>query len=140
MVKWGGAVVTALLVVVWVGSGWWNLYGHIGPSAFAIGNGVLAVPSSLSPYMLLGWGIERSEWIEWRWWFGEFVYAVEDWYEIPLWLVVAGSTVFTGAAWRLDTLARRRARLNLCPTGECNYDRTGLVAEAVCPECGAASA
>ncbi len=40
----------------------------------------------------------------------------------------------TAAAWRFDTLARRRASLNLCP--KCNYDRTGLAVGAVCPECG----
>jgi hypothetical protein len=39
---------------------------------------------------------------------------------------------------RLDTLARRRARLNHCPT--CNYDRTGLPAASRCPECGAVAA
>jgi rubrerythrin len=37
------------------------------------------------------------------------------------------------AAWYLEILARR-ARLNLCP--KCKYDRTGIAAGAVCPECG----
>jgi hypothetical protein len=54
----------------------------------------------------------------------------------PLWLPAALSLGATGGAWRLDTLARRRACAGLCP--KCHYDRTGLAASAVCPECGAA--
>ncbi|HVU64865.1 MAG TPA: hypothetical protein VHC70_12870, partial [Phycisphaerales bacterium] len=43
----------------------------------------------------------------------------------------------TTTAWRLDTLARRRARrgVNLCP--KCGYDRAGIAGDAKCPECGA---
>ena len=37
-----------------------------------------------------------------------------------------------------EALSRRRARLNLCR--KCNYDRTGLALDAVCPECGSSSA
>ena len=47
-----------------------------------------------------------------------------------VWCAVVLLTVFH--------LASRRARLNLCPTGGCNYDRTGLAIGAKCPECGAA--
>jgi rubrerythrin len=36
--------------------------------------------------------------------------------------------------WRLDV----RARTGNCPT--CNYDRRGIPAASVCPECGAAPA
>jgi hypothetical protein len=57
---------------------------------------------------------------------------------LPLWVLAAASLLATGIAWRLDTLARRPARLNLCP--KCNYHRTGLENDAVCPECGSAAA
>jgi hypothetical protein len=53
---------------------------------------------------------------------------------IPLWIPTVVSAIVTALGWRLDTLARRRARLNLCP--KCNYDRAGLAADAKCPECG----
>ena len=51
----------------------------------------------------------------------------------PIALCALGVTAF---ARYLDTLARRRARIGFCP--KCNYDRTGLAAGAVCPECGSA--
>jgi rubrerythrin len=50
-------------------------------------------------------------------------------------MFVLPSMIATGVAWRLDVLARRRDRLNLCP--RCNYDRAGIGKDAVCPECGA---
>ena len=59
-------------------------------------------------------------------------------FSVPLWIPAAGALIFTAIVWRLDTLARRRARLNLCP--KCHYDRAGLAAGAVCPECGATGA
>jgi len=52
----------------------------------------------------------------------------------PIWPAVVASFFVSVAAWSLDILARRRGRLNLCP--KCHYDRTGLAAGAVCPECG----
>ena len=55
---------------------------------------------------------------------------------IPLWPVPAVSLLVTAFTWRLDTLARRRARLNLCP--KCDYDRAGLGVDVKCPECGTA--
>jgi rubrerythrin len=55
-----------------------------------------------------------------------------------LWPLVLAALALTLYAWHLDTLARRRARLNFCP--KCNYDRTGLPKDAVCPECGAVAA
>lgn len=46
-----------------------------------------------------------------------------------LWaMLIAGPFLFTAAR------GRHRARCGRCPN--CNYDRTGITAEAVCPECG----
>lgn len=56
---------------------------------------------------------------------------------VPLWfclLVVALPTVL---AWRLDTLARRRAKVRECLS--CRYDRSRLPASSLCPECGHAA-
>ena len=56
---------------------------------------------------------------------------------VPLWAPFLLSAAVTATAWRLDTLARRRARVGLCP--KCGYNRIGLPPQAVCPECGAAA-
>ena len=68
------------------------------------------------------------------WWFG-YAYNKGMWEVVfPLWVLLIALFSLAVTAWHLDALARRRARLNLCP--KCNYDRTGLRAEAICPECG----
>ena len=54
---------------------------------------------------------------------------------VPLWIPVVALAIITAGAWRLDTLARRRAREGQCL--KCHYDRAGLAPDAFCPECGA---
>ena len=71
----------------------------------------------------------------WPTWRGNAIWAYAA---IPLWLMAAGAAVPPVVLWRLDNLARRRARLNHCPA--CNYDRHGLSAASPCPECGGAPA
>ncbi|HEX2838323.1 MAG TPA: hypothetical protein VHN77_09380 [Phycisphaerales bacterium] len=53
---------------------------------------------------------------------------------VPLWLPFVLITLPTALAWRLDTIATRRAKLGACPT--CSYPRTGLAPSSPCPECG----
>ncbi len=146
-IKWGGAAVTVLLVVVWIGSELWTgvwLCG--GPYAIDIRHSRLRIERS---QRLIVWndmdlslaevvrlikpvpvrGISGSRWLVS--WSG----GVADWrLDIPLWVLTAVTLLGTAAAWHLDTLARRRARAGFCP--KCNYDRVGLAAGAVCPECG----
>ena len=140
-VKWGGAAVTVLLVVVWIGSAWVVL-GWVTPAghAVSIAAGQLCwggpnenVPRFLKqehgfvygmrPFAFQWWGGSRQS--SWRWQTTK-----------PLWMLAGSTLLFTVAAWRLDTLARRRERAHLCP--KCGYDRTGLRGGvgAVCPECG----
>ena len=57
---------------------------------------------------------------------------------IPLWLPALLSLLATATAWRADAKCLRRAREGACPA--CGYDRAGLAAGAVCPECGSAAA
>lgn len=52
---------------------------------------------------------------------------------VPL-ILLAGASA---AAWAAQSRAARRARLGLCP--KCRYDRAGLPAGVVCPECGASA-
>jgi hypothetical protein len=161
-IKWGGAAVTVLLVVVWVGSGWLSVrftahprvpavtlrpsgFGHSSgeiPSRFCgVGAGTVETGELFSQectfYPEPGWTVHRREFTQaWGWGLDR---SGSSWIAyFPLWWVVLPCVVCTVAAYLLDSLARRRARLNLCPKCRCN--RTGLAASALCPECGAAAA
>jgi hypothetical protein len=150
-VKWGGAVVSVLLVVVWVGSGWWSAawYGangyavyveegvavirHVDPSSWqgwTETNSVKPTPSERVPRF----SFQRERSLQFQWTSGWHSRGLNWTVLFGLWIPPSLLGVATAAAWRLDTLARRRARVGLCPT--CNYDRTGLPPGAVCPECG----
>ena len=147
-------MVCALLVALWVASGWYHIRvaaryawqanivggrgelwrgpgavpGLFGPEAMRRGNtfSILHAPFAVD------WGFERRLPVH----AGSPPRSGTVWI-VPLWapfLLAAGATVL---AWRLDTLARRRARAGFCP--KCGYNRTGLAPGAVCPECGAAA-
>ncbi len=145
-IKWGGAVVTVLLVVAWVGSGWFFVSCTFGRPitetsgrlrSVHIVNGVVRSSSftGMAGVFLphgLDAGLARGSF---RWDADYFDSYTSASVVIPLWPAVVMLSLATGTAWRLDTLARRRERLNHCP--KCNYDRTGLAPGAVCPECGA---
>ena len=139
-VKWGGAAVTVLLVVVWIGSGWrsaaFRLPGGWSVAVWAGRLRVLQVTNNPRPAALL-FILSPVEHFQLRWEF--FCSSLSNGWAliVPIWMIVPVTSVSTITSWRLDTLARRRARLNLCP--KCNYDRAGLVPNAVCPECGEGS-
>jgi hypothetical protein len=145
-IKWGGAAVTVLLVVVWVGSIWWDVawcskrIGFVDVGAGGIG--FLYHQPSKSDSSIAGWRFDDvADDASMRWWFN--VTAVNSWatwcsITIPLWCPFGIIAVACGLAWRLDTLARRRAKLNPC--AKCGYDLTGLLKDAKCPECGATPA
>jgi hypothetical protein len=143
-IKWGGAAVTLLLVVVWVGSGW---YGVLWTSTSGYWVGVkfggfefVHDPARVRDMQPPEWEVIRGG-LSWYWRPSWVVYQTTTFLYLPLWIPVALVLIPTIAAWRLDILARRRARLNLCP--KCHYDRAGIVggaAGAKCPECGASPA
>jgi hypothetical protein len=140
-IKWGGAAVTVLLVASWILSVWWCVSWSNSRRGFVtIGGGGFDVM-----YHQPNTPIDHGQWrwdpvaddAPFRWWFS--AYNLGGWsrfslISIPLWfpIVVAGTA--SSLAWRLDSMARRRARINLCP--KCHYDRAGLAKGAVCPECG----
>jgi hypothetical protein len=139
-VKWGGAVVSVLLVVVWVGSGWWQVNVDLASGMhLEVFHGNVRAANLGAPYFAGQQGLHLNprEPVDSRWvlFFNRSV-GSRAW-EMTLWFPTAMTLLVTGVAWRLDTLARRRARVGLCP--KCNYDRTGLPPGAVCPECGAAA-
>jgi ssDNA-binding Zn-finger/Zn-ribbon topoisomerase 1 len=148
-IKWGGAAVTVLLVVVWIGSTlmWVEVERRAGRWSLGAdcteGRLVLTL-RWWRPLDTPAWsyGATRAE-TPTRW---SFDYTGFDSIGsslrqrrvfIPGWVFVLSSGGLTIAAWHSDARAVRRARVfgrNACP--KCNYDRTGLVKDAVCPECG----
>jgi len=140
--KWGGAVVTVLLAVVWIGSGWWKEH-WIGTDALdsTVARGRLHVRSREVLDYPEDWPVgsyprpqlEPSFVLVWT---GRFYSnGSTRRISVPLWMFVAPLLLATITAWMLDRREQRRcARLNLCRT--CGYDRTGLAADVPCPECG----
>ena len=143
-VKWGGAVVTVLLVVLWIVS-WSSIVVATTPwnTAICLGRG----------HVLLCWkdvpppGVEvyptqpvlpSERRLVWRFQcsVGSFtdpkVFGLDVW--VPLWAPLLLALCSSSIAWRFDTLARRRSHPHLCSS--CRYNRTGLAPETICPECG----
>ena len=136
--KWGGAILTVLLVVVWIGSGWLDVIwdpgggGEIGVEAGQLWiappylSGVLDHSGIFTVFARVG---PLNWWFTWENWGDGPAIA------IPLWFPALLSLLATAAAWRADAKYLRRVREGACPA--CGYDRAGLAAGAVCPECGA---
>ena len=116
-VKWGGAVVSVLLLVVLVWSRWRVL--GLGPApgwAMWIEGGEVSVayaPKFYNGFSFPSWSprLATREWI-WSSYWG--MSQTQDrrtgpWtmVDFPLWAPIAISLLFTATAWRLDTLARR---------------------------------
>ncbi len=117
-IKWGGAVVTVLLVVVWVGSGWWSpqwktTSGYGGN----VTKGLLGIAKG-EP-IAAGWfrlvpktKVNRHRF---HWWF-DYVSASEvanssgSSVYVPVWLVVAPLSAITVIAWRADSRVRSVVR------------------------------
>lgn len=140
MVKWGGAVALALLVVAWVGSRWvgvvvWKRDGLL----FSCEAGRLCACADGTDDGVawnLGWGVDVGS-FPFRWrldWIDEGLHGYRK--AIPLWIPVLVVVLPTCAAWRLDAVARR-VRMGFC--SKCDYSRAGLPLGSVCPECGAAA-
>jgi hypothetical protein len=137
-IKWGGTALTVLLSVVWIGSKW-GFVSYDSPSGYTyeVTSGGLCIASG-PPTGWSAWNARiRTTRLDLWYVFekpGVYVYWVMF---IPAWPLVALSAVAAATSWRLDTLARRREHLNRCP--KCGYDRTRLVKDAACPECGTVS-
>ena len=138
-VKWGGLVVTVLLLVVWIGSGWYARLWRIGGERFVgVATGqVVFVDQADSDMRFESDVLDLSTTafhLDWR-----FSWALSTPFAgaaLPLWFPALLSLLATAAAWRADAKYLRRVREGLCPA--CGYDRAGLAAVSVCPECGAA--
>ncbi len=146
-VKWGGAVVSALLVVVWVASGWLDVRwedpeGH----RVSVHGGEFWIARGYPRYHQLPWSGKGISMRTHAWslypqrpldWAGPRTSKVDWMFSCALWFPASIALLAALTAWHLDTLARRRTRIGLCP--KCSYNRTGLPPASVCPECGAAA-
>ena len=142
-IKWGGAVVTVVLVMVWIGSCRTSYSWHLPVAVFAddwsvFCGAVVATTYTKDKQAIADWGTDEplcpSPEFANTWWFRCTKGSMATDFAVPIWLLAVITLLLTISAWRLDTLARRRARIGFCP--KCNYDRTGLAVGAVCPECG----
>jgi hypothetical protein len=139
-IKWGGAAMTVLLVVVWIGSGWWfaslrclaGFYLEVGAGTVQVTHidGEPQGPNyQIGRYA--GPGFRRA------WWFQDVRAPYFHAIVIPIWVVLAVVLPAASIAWRFDAVATRRdraRRLGLCL--RCNYERIGLSPGSPCPECG----
>jgi hypothetical protein len=156
-IKWTGAAVTLLLIVIFIASvALPDLHYYSNGWQVGVVAGQLTIFDLRKSPNLAAWPLKPAAPWHVNWWCdmylgpsasrpGSVISDIGLRYltqppnvGIPIWWFAALFAAASAIAWRLDTLARRRTRLNLCPT--CNYDRTGLAKDAVCPECGAAIA
>ena len=140
-IKWGGAAITLLLVVIWAASLRWQLGWASGGNPIVI-TGLLSVifaynridmPPEANLQIQPGWSFVRIA--------GPPQWRVEHERSprlTSLSIVILLPAAFTFAAslvvCRLDVIARRRAQPNLCH--KCGYNLSGLPSVAACPECG----
>lgn len=143
-IKWGGAVLTVLLLVVWVWSGQMWIGGDLLPHiTLILTEGRLSVvweePWSLPPEYGTGfwtWGDQYPEG-RLKWWVDTHMIADGTGRqltgaEIPIWFF----SLMTGLASTWLFWRDRRKQPGLCIN--CGYDLRGAD-HAVCPECGAAA-
>lgn len=140
-VKWGGVVLCALCVAVWITGelrwfGWWN--GGEGIRLTAGGVEVIWAPAWRDHWHGPGFFWKRSppgrtDWAFSFWFLGSGTRGFMVF--IPLWIPVLVTGLAGSFAWYLDRAADRRIRNGACP--KCDYDRRGLALGAPCPECGA---
>ncbi|MCL4196643.1 MAG: hypothetical protein KJZ69_04055 [Phycisphaerales bacterium] len=141
-IKWGGTVLTVLLLAVWLGSAWWQVPLRQGGGRGAIG---LGAGQLLATWPMRGPAPSRGMYVEafelriggFSWWFasrhlpvvvkGSTLHLVG----VPLWSLALATGLPSAWLWFRD---RRRAP-GLCV--HCGYDLRGN-ASGVCPECGAA--
>ena len=139
-VKWAGVVFSAVCFAAWIGSAWFRLcwlgkQGHgAGFGAGVVNFGWMA--PGLPEYVPRGWSFPRQlEAFRWNFlWEDSGDILV---FQVPLWAVLAPLLMATAAAWKLDSLARRRARTGLCKN--CGYNLSATPTASRCPECGASA-
>ncbi len=138
-IKWCGLALAVVLVAAWVVTIWKNATYYSGDGGFlALRQGSVVSMTPILPYPEspgFKWGVRPSS-MPMRWWPRWIVSSPISVVIVPLWIPIVLVSAATAAAWRLDVLARRRARTDACRA--CGYTLAGLTPGAPCPECGGA--
>ncbi|HEX2837804.1 MAG TPA: hypothetical protein VHN77_06715 [Phycisphaerales bacterium] len=146
-IKWGGAAFVVAIVVIYTYTAdkvWiWSKVSATHITLVAVRGGRIEVrrfPNLGSPSLparpaelVSGTGPTRAI----TWGIGEWNFGSGFTSTIPFWTPALAALMASALAWRLDTLATRRAKLNACKS--CGYPRTGLAPSSPCPECGSAA-
>ena len=142
MLRWASTVLAVLLLIVWIGSGWWMAGVRIVEGCqVRLVAGLIVLdfyePDEIGDIWAGGPSISfnRVERTPFHWWFERRDYRIGIRTTvmqilIPLWAVVIVVAAGTCVLWHVD----RRRDPNSCR--KCGYDRTGLPADRACPECG----
>ena len=138
--KWGGAVLSMLLLVVWVVSECRGIARTCEDgSVVGICRGMFFVadrpvfPVTITPPMYQ----QRPTRGLFTWNDRPLAAILDPQSRLPIGVPFLASFLLTASAWRFDALARRRALAGFCLI--CDYDRAGLAADTACPECGKVS-
>jgi hypothetical protein len=133
-IKWGGlsfGLLSAFLLIaledrIWSSKdGWW---ARLELFTISIGH-IVPAPPEFDPNFAWGTGKHSKA----MWW--EYERPTPLFWFPLVWIPPACFSALP-IAWWLEMREARRARVGRCP--RCDYDRTGLAAGAVCPECAAA--
>jgi hypothetical protein len=158
VVKWVATVLTVLLLLAWMSSGWWgftyNRVDHKADYAFAMGAGsvVCRFRERFSPSTLSNWQWVNASKLDWRSWrrslnmwryhdttttFGRERYVGAS-VVFPMWAPLVATIPMGALAWVFDIRALRRERVGLC--SKCGYDLAAISPQTPCPECGTTKA
>ena len=140
-IKWGGAAITLLLIVLWAMSLRWQVMWISRGNPVVMTGLVAGVVAYIQIEMPPGghirtqpsWTLRHAamtpEW-ELKYERSTGLFSILVLILVPAAFALAASLV----ACRLDVIARRRAQPNLCH--KCGYNLSGLPSVAACPECG----
>jgi hypothetical protein len=140
-IKWGGAVLTVLLLIVWVASVRFEAGVLLSANTeLSIRDGQLRCGERLPDRFYPPMQPTTKVWFHgppfyhFRWWFAVYRWqvlpgAIKS-VHAPIWFFALLTAVPTAMLWRRDC----KLLPGTCP--KCGYDRTGLPANRACPECG----
>jgi hypothetical protein len=142
-VKWSAATILMLSILMWIASVWVSVAWHDGSdSSIGVDGGTLRIRirsggGVAMPNCVLqgapdrGWEITSRQ-ARWGWCFDRLI-GGRLWYlDVPLW----APALMSAGAMAVPYLLNRRHKGGTARCPECDYDRTGLPAETLCPECG----